>query len=66
LGVKIEEITVVSHAQMTWSNSCLGLGGITESCLQTEVKGWLVELSVNGEIYKAHTDWLGDQIRFEP
>ena len=62
----IEEVTILSQGQKTWTDSCLGLGGAAESCLQAEVDGWLVELSMNGETYKARTDWLGDQIRIEP
>ena len=62
----IEDVTILSHSQKTWTDSCLGLGGAAESCLQAEVDGWLVELSVNGETYKARTDWLGEQLRFEP
>jgi len=65
LNIGIEEVTILSQDQKTWSDSCLGLGGAAESCLQAEVDGWLVELSVNGESYKARTDWLGEQIRFE-
>ena len=66
LGIGIEEVAFVSFEQATWSDSCLGLGGPAESCLQAEVEGWLVELSVSDEIYKAHTDWLGEKVRFEP
>ena len=66
LNTRIDEVTILSQDQKTWSDSCLGLGGAAESCLQAEVDGWLVELGVNGETYKARTDWLGEQIRFEP
>ena len=66
LDLRVEDVTIVSQEQMTWSDSCLGLGGAAESCLQAEVDGWLVELSVDGETYRARTDWLGEQVRFEP
>ena len=65
LNIGIEEVTIVSHEQNTWSDSCLGLGGAAESCLRTDIDGWLVTLSMKGQTYKAHTDWLGDQVRFE-
>lgn len=65
LGIGLEKITFVAHEQKTWSDSCLGLGGIAESCLRTDVPGWLVELSAEGVSYFAHTDELGEQIRFE-
>ncbi|MFN2236454.1 MAG: hypothetical protein ACK2U1_19675 [Anaerolineales bacterium] len=66
LDLGIEEVAILSQEQKIWSDSCLGLGGAAESCLQAEVDGWSVELSVNGETYKARTDWLGEQVRFEP
>ena len=66
LDIEIEEVTIDSQKQVTWSDSCLGLGGPAESCLQAEVGGWLVELTANEATYRAHTDWLGEQIRFEP
>ena len=66
LDIDIEEISIVSQEQTTWLDSCLGLGGPAESCLRTDVDGWLVKLSSNGVTYVAHTDWLGEQIRFEP
>ena len=65
IGVQIAQVVIVSHVQKTWTDSCLGLGGIAESCLQTEVRGWLVEFSVNGETITARTDELGKQVRFE-
>jgi len=65
LGVGIEAITIISHERATWMDSCLGLGGIAESCLRTDVPGWLVELAVEDNTYTARTDELGDQVRFE-
>ena len=66
LGADIEQIAIVASTQTTWQDSCLGLGGIAESCLRIDVEGWTVELSANGETYIARTDQLGDQVRFEP
>lgn len=65
LNVSIDKIVIVSQEQVTWLDSCLGLGGIAESCLRTDVPGWLVELSVDDQSYKARTDALGEQVRFE-
>jgi hypothetical protein len=66
LSVNLDEITILSTEQTIWLDSCLGLGGIAESCLRTEVEGWIVKLSLKGQVYIAHTDWLGEQVRFEP
>jgi len=65
LGVEIDKVSIDSQEQRIWSDTCLGLGGIAESCLRIDVSGWLVELSVNGEVFKARTDELGEQVRFE-
>jgi len=65
LGVPIADITILGQEQAEWTDSCLGLGGIAESCLRETVSGWRVELSVNGETHIAHTDEAGEQIRFE-
>jgi hypothetical protein len=66
MGIDIENITILSYKQTTWMDSCLGLGGIAESCLKTDIDGWLVELSVKNQTITARTDWLGDLVRFEP
>ena len=65
LNIPVAEITIVGQEQAEWSDTCLGLGGPAESCMLLVVPGWRVELSANGETYIAHTDELGDQVRFE-
>lgn len=63
LGVAEEEIEVTEIADVEFSDSCLGLGGPAESCLQAITPGWLVLLDVNGETYEVHTDQTGEQVR---
>ncbi len=63
LGVAEEEIEVTEIAEVEFSDSCLGLGGPAESCLQAITPGWLVLLDVNGETYEVHTDQTGEQVR---
>ena len=63
LGVTAEEIEVVSAEPTEFSDSCLGLGGPAESCLQAITPGWLVMLSVAGQEYELHTDETGQQVR---
>jgi len=65
LGFKVEDINIVSFEQVEWTDSCLGLGGPAESCALVMVPGWEVELSAEGTSYIAHTDELGEMIRFE-
>lgn len=63
LGVAAEDIEVVSAEQTEFSDSCLGLGGPAESCLQAITPGWLVMLNVAGQEYELHTDETGQQVR---
>jgi hypothetical protein len=66
LNASPSAITIVSFSQQTWSDSCLGLGGAAESCLQAIVEGWRVEVT-NGQrnlVYR--TDATGNAIRLEP
>lgn len=65
LGFEPEEIMISEITQAEWSDSCLGLGGPAESCLQALVRGWRVVLIAGGESYVARTDETGDAIRFE-
>ena len=65
LGIDLSAVEIVSQEQAEWSDSCLGLGGPAESCLQALVSGWRVELEAEGETYIARTDELGETIRFE-
>jgi hypothetical protein len=65
LGISLDEVEIISQEQAEWTDSCLGLGGIAESCALVLVSGWRVELSANGETHIARTDELGESIRFE-
>jgi len=63
LGVTEAEIEVVSVEATEFSDSCLGLGQPNESCLRANTLGWLVMLSVAGQVYEVHTDETGQQVR---
>lgn len=63
LGVSEDEIEVVSTNPAEFTDSCLGLGGPTESCLQAITPGWIVMLSAAGTGYEVHTDETGEQVR---
>ena len=63
LGIAPDAITVVSAEPAEYNDSCLGLGGPAESCLQAITPGWLVTLSANGQEYEVHTDATGQQAR---
>jgi hypothetical protein len=56
-------VEVLSTQEQEWPDSCLGMAGPDEMCLQAITPGWLVLLSVNGQTYEAHTDRTGDSVR---
>ena len=66
LGVAEDQIEATEVVDVEFSDSCLGLGGPAESCLQAMTPGWLVLLDVNGAPYEVHTDETGQQIRIAP
>lgn len=63
LGVAEAEIEIVSVEATEFTDSCLGLGQPHESCLRANTPGWLVMLAVGGQVYEAHTDETGQQVR---
>lgn len=63
LGVSEDEIEVVSASPAEFTDSCLGLGGPAESCLQAITPGWIVMLSAAGVAYEVRTDETGEQVR---
>ncbi len=63
LGIDDSAIAVVSAEPVEFSDSCLGLGGPAESCLQAITPGWLVVLEADGQTYELHTDETGEQVR---
>ena len=63
LEISEAEIEVVSVEATEFSDSCLGLGGAAESCLQAITPGWLVMLSAAGQTYEVHTDETAQQVR---
>lgn len=63
LGASPDEIDVIAYERREWTDSCLGLGGPAESCLQVITPGWLVMLGSEGQVYEFHTDETGDSVR---
>jgi hypothetical protein len=62
-GAAVSEISVVSFEQVDWTDSCLGLGGPAESCLQATTPGWRIVLEAGGQQYEFRTDETGESIR---
>ena len=65
LSVGEKSIVIMQITEATWSDSCLGLGGPAESCLQAPVPGFKVEMLAKGKIYFYRTDKTGATIRAE-
>ena len=63
LDVPVEQVRLVSSEQVVWSDSCLGLGGIAESCLAEGTPGWRNVFKVAGEQYELRTDEDGAEMR---
>lgn len=62
-GVSAEEIEIVTWSAEEWSDSCLGLGGPEESCLQAITPGYLVLLRAGEKEFSVRTDASGDVVR---
>lgn len=63
LGAPAESITVQRAEPAQFTDSCLGLGGPAESCLQAITPGYNVTLEYQGEQYVYHTDQTGSVVR---
>jgi heat shock protein HslJ len=62
-GFTLDQVEIVSFDQEEWTDSCLGLGGPAEMCLQAITPGYRVVLSVNGQQYEVRTDRTGTALR---
>ena len=65
LNASEKSIVIMLVEERTWSDGCLGLGGIAESCLQALVEGFRVELLAQGKTYVYRTDKTGVSLRME-
>ncbi len=65
LSVDEKTIVIMQITETTWTDGCLGLGGIAESCLQALVPGFKVEMIAKGKTYIYRTDKTGASVRAE-
>lgn len=65
LGTPEENVVIVTVTSTTWSDACLGLAGPTETCAQTLVSGYRVEMLAEGKTYIYRTDTTGKTMRSE-
>ncbi|MBW4579109.1 MAG: hypothetical protein KME42_05970 [Tildeniella nuda ZEHNDER 1965/U140] len=65
-NVPIQSLTIARFTRQTWRDSCFGLGGSAESCLQVVVPGWRVEVTNQQQSWFYRTNVTGTSIRLEP
>ncbi|RPJ40244.1 MAG: hypothetical protein EHM21_14990 [Chloroflexi bacterium] len=65
LGTTVDQVSFVSAEAVEWTDSCLGLGGPAESCLQALTPGYRVTLNVQGTDYEVRTDETGSVVRIK-
>ena len=65
LAIDPAATTVAAYMPAEWSDSCLGLGGMAESCLQALTPGYKVVLQAGSEFYVFRTDQDGAAVRQE-
>ncbi|MRR32392.1 hypothetical protein EG834_19170, partial [bacterium] len=65
LAIDPAATAVAAYAPAEWSDACLNLGSMTESCLQVITSGYRVVLQVGQNFYVFHTDQEGTAVRQE-
>jgi hypothetical protein len=63
LSLAVEQVQITTVEQAEWTDSCLGLGRLNESCAQVVTPGWRVVFEINGQPYEVRTDETGSTIR---
>lgn len=66
LNLPVEDVSIERVVPSNWSDSCLGLGGPEESCLQVVTAGYLVKMDAGGVVYEYRTDIQGNALRSVP
>jgi D-alanyl-D-alanine carboxypeptidase len=66
LNVSVKDLTLVSAEHVEWTDSCFGLGGPAESCLQAITPGWRMVAEAPGKQYEVRTDESGSAFRLAP
>jgi hypothetical protein len=66
LGVTVDNTKLVDVQHTDWPDSCLGLGGAAESCLQAVTPGWKVVVEVAGTQYEVRASEDGSVIKLVP
>lgn len=62
--VTAEQVEVLRVEDVTFTDSCLGLGGPAESCLQAITDGYVVWVAAGDHVYRYHTSDEAANVRF--
>ena len=65
MALQPDAVAVAAYAPAEWSDSCLGLGGASESCAQVVTPGYRVILKVGEKFYVYHANQDGSTLRQE-
>lgn len=65
LGINENRVVIMEVKETDWNDSCLGLGGPAESCLQAITQGFRVVMQAEGKTYIYRTDRTGAVVRAE-
>ena len=66
VNVPSTNLRLVKAERVEWTDSCFGLGGPAESCLQAITPGWRITFDAAGQQYEVHTDESGSAFRLAP
>jgi D-alanyl-D-alanine carboxypeptidase len=65
-NLDMKDLRLVSAEHVEWTDSCFGLGGPAESCLQAITPGWKMTAEAAGKTYEVRTDEAGSAFRLAP
>jgi hypothetical protein len=65
-NISMDDLRLVSAEHVEWTDSCFGLGGPAESCLQVITPGWRMVAEAGGKQYEVRTDESGSSFRLAP
>jgi D-alanyl-D-alanine carboxypeptidase len=65
-NISMTDLRLVSAEHVEWTDSCFGLGGPAEVCLQAITPGWRLVAEAAGKQYEVRTDESGSSFRLAP
>ena len=65
LGLKVDEIDLVSFERVEWRDACLGFAEPGEMCAEVLTPGWRIVLDAKGQEYEFHADLQGENLRWK-